>query len=686
MSIDIIIEEDNEVLTLVVEDGLSPLSVSSDVGNILSLQPDGLFAPDTSVDKVDKDVGKSLVDDLEIAKLLYIEAEATKNDTDESLRDRSTHTGTQPISSISNLSSELNSKVDKEVGKSLLSDTEIVRLSLMEDEATKNRPDSENADKVHSHVIGDVSGLQNSLDGKVDKVVGESLISDDELIRLATVATDATKNASDASLRDRSTHTGSQPINTVEGLTDALDNKVDKVAGYSLVADDEIAKLLTVEQDAQKNTIISVAGKQGDVLLDKEDVGLGAVDNTSDADKPVSTAVADALNELLGEVALGFSYFHEHMAQIDDAAGLGDTDVTWSADKSSSLLDALAETIDSLNSRIDALNTRIDDLSVGEEEVVYFDEVINNILTSGSLSIEALPNFIISPLGEDVSVTPPAIQSDSATEGKWYVTLYGNEYDVTAMGISLGDNGELLVPYEMVSVSFGFPFTYRITDANSNMVQTQIYIYTELDTGDLEQIKLVDGPNILAALTGTLSHSGTGINFFPRLPIITLNENIVSLPESVTSYKHIRGYTIAQVEPTLGLATVYGSEGTLGYYNNYYQFPLAGDRVLEDNGYFLHIVCEGLVLVSKPIQYFNSRHHPQAESYPELADQYITDFFTHTVDFGNNYATVDQFIGDTNFIPIDDFDRQDTLESSVLFPYMNKNFSIVITTTENLIL
>src|SRR5678816_924399 len=74
-----------------------------------------------------------------------------------------------------------------------------------------------------------------------------------------------------------------------------LAGKVDKVSGYSLVADDEISKLATVEQDAQKNTVSSVAGKQGDVLLNKEDVGLGAVDNTADADKPVSTAVAEGL-------------------------------------------------------------------------------------------------------------------------------------------------------------------------------------------------------------------------------------------------------------------------------------------------------------------------------------------------------------------------------------------------------
>ena len=270
MSIDIIIEEDNEVLTLVVEDGLSPLSVSSDVGNILHLQPDGLYVPDTSVDKVDKEVGKSLVDDLEIAKLLDIEAEATKNDTDESLRDRSTHTGEQPISSITDLSSELNSKVDKESGKSLLSNTEIVRLSLIEDEATKNRSDTENADKVHSHIIGDVTELQNSLDGKVDKVVGESLIPDAELIRLATVATDSTKNAPDASLRDRSTHTGSQPINTVEGLTDALDSKVDKVVGKKLTDENfteaEKTKLAGLESSRFKGAYPSLASLQSGVV------------------------------------------------------------------------------------------------------------------------------------------------------------------------------------------------------------------------------------------------------------------------------------------------------------------------------------------------------------------------------------------------------------------------------------
>lgn len=40
--------------------------------------------------------------------------------------------------------------------------------------------------------------------------------------------------------------------------------------------------------------VVSVAGRTGAVVLAKADVGLGSVDNTSDADKPVSTAGATA--------------------------------------------------------------------------------------------------------------------------------------------------------------------------------------------------------------------------------------------------------------------------------------------------------------------------------------------------------------------------------------------------------
>ena len=79
-----------------------------------------------------------------------------------------------------------------------------------------------------------------------------------------------------------------------------LDNKVDKVSGKQLSTEDftsaEKTKLADIEAGAQVNDVTSVAGKDGAVVLDKADVGLGNVDNTSDLNKPISTATQTALN------------------------------------------------------------------------------------------------------------------------------------------------------------------------------------------------------------------------------------------------------------------------------------------------------------------------------------------------------------------------------------------------------
>jgi hypothetical protein len=45
--------------------------------------------------------------------------------------------------------------------------------------------------------------------------------------------------------------------------------------------------------------VLSVAGKTGAVTLAKGDVGLGNADNTSDAEKPISSATQAALNDLV---------------------------------------------------------------------------------------------------------------------------------------------------------------------------------------------------------------------------------------------------------------------------------------------------------------------------------------------------------------------------------------------------
>lgn len=60
--------------------------------------------------------------------------------------------------------------------------------------------------------------------------------------------------------------------------------------------DIEKTKLAGIDAGAEVNIVTSVATKTGDVVLTNSDVGLSNVDNTSDLDKPISTATQIALD------------------------------------------------------------------------------------------------------------------------------------------------------------------------------------------------------------------------------------------------------------------------------------------------------------------------------------------------------------------------------------------------------
>jgi hypothetical protein len=87
--------------------------------------------------------------------------------------------------------------------------------------------------------------------------------------KLDSVQSGATANATDAALRDRATHTGTQLSTTISDFSTAASTAA---------------------------PVQSVAGQTGTVVLSKSDVGLNLVDNTSDLSKPISTATQTALN------------------------------------------------------------------------------------------------------------------------------------------------------------------------------------------------------------------------------------------------------------------------------------------------------------------------------------------------------------------------------------------------------
>ena len=103
--------------------------------------------------------------------------------------------------------------------------------------------------------------------------------------------------------------TGQTP-SVLDGVTEnvqtQLNDKVDKITGKGLSTNDytstEKTKLSGIETGAQKNTITGVKGsaettyRTGNVNITATNIGLGNVNNTSDTEKPISTATQTALN------------------------------------------------------------------------------------------------------------------------------------------------------------------------------------------------------------------------------------------------------------------------------------------------------------------------------------------------------------------------------------------------------
>jgi hypothetical protein len=136
---------------------------------------------------------------------------------------------------------------------------------------------------------------------------------------------------------------------TVGELDELLAGKVDKVAGQSLMTDAERAKLDGIQAGAQVNSVTSVAGKTGAVSLAKGDVGLGNVDNTSDANKPISAATQIALD---AKAPLASPVFTGTPSVPTPAAGTNTTQIANTAFVQA----ALTALVDSSPAALDTLN------------------------------------------------------------------------------------------------------------------------------------------------------------------------------------------------------------------------------------------------------------------------------------------------------------------------------------------
>lgn len=192
-----------------------------------------------------------------------------------------------------------------------------------------------------------------------------------------------------------------------------------KITDFELIdslGDTDVLPIVKVSTNSNKKTTIqqlkgispvqSVNAKTGAVVLNKSDLGLGNVDNTSDADKPISSATQTALDgkvdensAIIGATKTKITY--DAKGLVTAGADATTSDIADSTDKryvSDAQLVVIGNT-SGTNSGDDATNTQYSGLATSKQDTLVSGTNIKTInstslLGSGDIAISASPSGV----------------------------------------------------------------------------------------------------------------------------------------------------------------------------------------------------------------------------------------------------------------------------------------------------
>ena len=220
-------------------------------------------------------------------------------------------------------------------------------------------------------------------------------------------------------------------------------------------------KKINVSQVKALAPVQSVASKTGAVSLVKGDVGLGNVDNTADADKPVSTATQTALNAKQDTLVSG-----TNIKTVNSTSLLGSGDIAISA---SAAWGGITGTLSSQTDLQSALDAKEDTITGAATTITNTDLTASRALTSSATGKVEVSAVTSTELGYLDGVTS-AIQTQ----------LDGKQATITGAATTIDDT-DLTASRALVSSATGKVEVSAVTstelgylDGVTSAVQTQL--------------------------------------------------------------------------------------------------------------------------------------------------------------------------------------------------------------------
>ncbi len=480
--------------------------VKSVNGQIADAEGDILLNADNIADTV----FRMMMTDEQNIKLGSIEFGATANSTDEWLRDRDHHTGQQSAATIDNFAREVNSTV--------------VSAIVPGDGITVEYNYETNVITI------DTTGLDTEAtrDAIAAALHGSDLIAVtvDDAGDTITISTTATANASDASLRARASHTGTQTLDTI------LETAVKKIMTSA-----ERTKLTGIEAGATLNSPDSRLLNRG------FHIGTQSADTITDGVANRLYLAAEKIK--LAAIAAGAT------ANASDAA-LRDRSLHTGSQLAATISDFAAALAAGLPGRLQTIAPYISDANLAMDTGSYSLEAsvaLNSPVPGSTLSLTAIRTqrgYVIQEASQLTlgSVWRREYNSDAATWGVWEIFYKKRgSFTPTFANFTLG-NGT--VNQSLVSVHGGLASVdLQITLGSTSVV-----------SGDIQ----VDLPYPAVGAAGVVSFVGGG-----RLTDTSANLLVDLVPVRVSSarasfrFRSLGATAVLQASTSASLPFVFAS-------------------------------------------------------------------------------------------------------------------------------